>query len=298
MTPTTEVTPLTPPIALTFPVDFWNTDFDVIDSFDLDPMMNNTLEDQAYLEYYSNLPVEQDPVMCFAVDDPDPEASASCGEPVPPKLVTQKNYCKIRPGLHGMIVQLEKTKDMTWFKVVNGVAWIAAKIADLFGIPADYALEIANYLVGKEKAIKSLDDLIKELKQWEAAMGKDVCNPLHPDNKDDPDKGSRVVGGWAACKLLAPLDHNFTPKYCNMGRLDKDGAKTLDADCDKSCRENGAINSSNGITLQACKTSCYQTMKTICMIAFSPEKGKDGEQPTRWGKVRTFCDGLTPEQTR
>lgn len=274
-----------------------NTDVDVIDAFDLDPASDNTIEDQSYLDYYDDLAAEaaQEPGACDD-EDGEPMSGSGCDNPTPvqTKLITFKNYCKIRPGVHSMIVQLEKTKDMTWFKVVDGVAAIATKIADLFGVPADHALPIAEYLVGKSAAIKKVDDLILALKEWEAAMGKDVCSPVHPENKDDPDKGSRIVGQWAACKILAPLDHDFTPKYCNVGGLNSDKIKDLQDACDTSCRANGAVNSTNGITLEACKKSCFSTMKAICQIAFSPAKGKDAEQPSRWGRVRDFCDNAGP----
>ncbi len=273
-----------------------NTDFDVIDAFDLDPNNNNSIDDQSYLDYYDELADDAEQPTACDETDADPMAGSGCDNPTPvqTRLITFKNYCKIRPGVHSMIVQLEQSKDMTWFQVVDGAAAIATKIADLFGVPADHALPIAEYLVGKSAAIKKIDDLILALKQWEAAMGKDVCSPVHPENENDPDKGSRIVGQWSACKILAPLDHNFTPKYCNVGGLNSDKVKDLQDDCDTSCRANGAVNSTTGLTLAACKTSCVSTMKAICQIAFSPEKGKAAEQPSRWARVRDFCDNLGP----
>jgi len=301
-----------PPTATTdVACDTCNTDVDVA-----------AIDFGAYLDFYKTIQTEGSQCGCQedgscacgksevcgcsdGVNDmcmPDEEGAMLCGgDPLPPekKVISFANYCKLRPWVHSLIVQLQAQKDMSWFKVVNGVAWVAAKIADQFGIPADYALDIANYLSGKNAVIKTVDDMIKELQQWEAAMGKDVCNPLHPENpKDDPDKGARLVGVWAACKALAaqPTIGKFTPKYCNMGSLNRDAIKDLEADCDAKCREQGGVNSTNGLTLAACKKSCMSTMRTICQIAFNIEKGTDAEPSCRWGKVQKFCDGYKPQQ--
>jgi hypothetical protein len=284
-----------------YPETFFNTSYELIDAFDLDPYTYNRDEDNAYLDYYLGDDVQLFQDVCQATSGTDLEY-CSWEEPMksPPKYADAKKYCQLRPHILHMIQELEKAKDNEWYQAARGVDFIAGKIAAIFGIGTEFALPIAEYLVGMGDALKTRDDLIKFLKEWSSAMGRDVCHPLNPDNSQDPDLGGRTVGMWSACTLfLNQPEKNRVPKYCNAGDIATDMREQLAKDCDTECHANGGINTTNGLSLEACKKRCVKSAKALCKV-FGPGKTRKDESSENywkrvWKDLSNLCAKFPPD---